>query len=164
MLYNLLHQNQQTRSRQPRTPMGSATKHSEDTPLLGSINHNDERIGRLQMSGPTSSDIIDTKQGAPQEEQDDLRSTIASVAGNVLELYDFAIYGYFSDIIGYNFFPPSNDESTAIIESFLVFGGAFFVVRTTAYSLLLLKYAIQLSNLHAATSWRSSHGLCRRYI
>eukprot|EP00970_Alexandrium_tamarense_P009175 scaffold1812_cov181-Alexandrium_tamarense.AAC.7 len=107
--------------------MGSATKHSEDTPLLGSTNHNDERIGRLQMSGPTSSDIIDTKQGAPQEEQDDLRSTIASVAGNVLELYDFAIYGYFSDIIGYNFFPPSNDESTAIIESFLVFGGAFFV-------------------------------------
>ena len=39
----------------------------------------------------------------------------------------FAIYGYFSDIIGRKFFPPTNDESTSIIESFLVFGGAFLV-------------------------------------
>lgn len=42
-----------------------------------------------------------------------------------MELYDFAIYGYFSDIIGRVFFPPTDDAFTSIVESFLVFGGAF---------------------------------------
>jgi MHS family proline/betaine transporter-like MFS transporter len=59
--------------------------------------------------------------------EDDLKSTLASIGGNILEWYDFAIYGYFSDIIGRNFFPPKQDGSSSIIESFLVFGGAFFV-------------------------------------
>ena len=65
-----------------------------------------------------------------REEEDDLRSTLASVVGNILEWYDFAIYGYFAEYIGYNFFPPPKnpeDNSSSIIDSFLVFGGAFFV-------------------------------------
>lgn len=64
---------------------------------------------------------------APTQKEDDLKSTLASVAGNILEWYDFAIYGYFSDIIGQKFFPSSDDESTVIIDAFLVFGGAFLV-------------------------------------
>lgn len=59
--------------------------------------------------------------------EDDVITTLASVTGNILEWYDFAIYGYFSDIIGEAFFPPSESDTSSIIESFLVFGCAFFV-------------------------------------
>ncbi len=51
--------------------------------------------------------------------------TIMSAAGNVLEWYDFALYGFFSDIIGQEFFPPSNSDHENLIYSYLVFGGAF---------------------------------------
>jgi hypothetical protein len=33
-------------------------------------------------------------------------NTAAGVAGNVLEWYDFAVFGYFSDILAEIFFPP----------------------------------------------------------
>merc|ERR1719199_2160053 len=48
--------------------------------------------------------------------------TIAGVLGNVLEWYDFALYGFFSDIIGQVFFPPDQDN---LLLSYIVFGGAF---------------------------------------
>jgi len=51
--------------------------------------------------------------------------TLAAVAGNVLEWYDFAVFGYFGDIIGDVFFPPNQAGHAAIIESYAVFGGAF---------------------------------------
>lgn len=51
---------------------------------------------------------------------------IAATAGNVLEWYDFAVFGYFSDVIGELFFPLA-DDSTAIVESFTVFGIAFLM-------------------------------------
>ena len=56
-----------------------------------------------------------------------LGKTLAGIAGNVLEWYDFAVFGYFSDILGDVFFPPHQDGHAAIIESFAVFGGAFFM-------------------------------------
>jgi len=52
--------------------------------------------------------------------------TLAGISGNVLEWYDFAVFGYFSDIIGDVFFPPQNGHA-AIVESFVVFGLAFFM-------------------------------------
>jgi len=48
--------------------------------------------------------------------------TIAGVLGNVLEWYDFALYGFFSDIIAKVFFPPGQDN---LLLSYIVFGGAF---------------------------------------
>jgi MHS family proline/betaine transporter-like MFS transporter len=48
--------------------------------------------------------------------------TIAGVMGNVLEWYDFALYGYFSDVIAHVFFPPVSD-STSLVWSYAVFGG-----------------------------------------
>ena len=54
-------------------------------------------------------------------------SSLCNYLSSEFARYDFAIYGYFSDIIGRKFFPPSHDESTVIIEAFLVFGGAFLV-------------------------------------
>jgi len=53
--------------------------------------------------------------------------TIAGVAGNVLEWYDFAVFGYFGDILGEVFFPPNQKGHSAMIESFAVFGGAFLM-------------------------------------
>lgn len=51
--------------------------------------------------------------------------TIAGVMGNVLEWYDFALFGFFSDIIADVFFPPSDDgnNSDNLIKSFAVYGG-----------------------------------------
>ncbi|KAL9185867.1 hypothetical protein ACHAXT_003644 [Thalassiosira profunda] len=99
---------------------------NESSPLLRETDNNgctDTQGGaeHLQLS-----DAADSVRASSQRD-DDIKSTLASVAGNVLEWYDFAIYGYFSDIIGRKFFPPGQDESTSIIESFMVFGGAFLV-------------------------------------
>lgn len=51
--------------------------------------------------------------------------TVAGVAGNILEWYDFAVFGYFSDVLGEVFFPPNQEGHKAMIESFAVFGLAF---------------------------------------
>ena len=56
----------------------------------------------------------------------DFWSTFAGVAGNILEWYDFAVFGYFSDTIGQVFF-PHQDGDMATVESFMVFGGAFLM-------------------------------------
>ena len=50
---------------------------------------------------------------------------LQGLAGNVLEWYDFAAFGYFAEVIGDNFFPPDQSEQSKLIESFVVFGGAF---------------------------------------
>ena len=53
-----------------------------------------------------------------------LVETLVAMAGNVLEWYDFAVFGAFSDIIGKVFFrPKAGHKATA--ESFLVFWAAF---------------------------------------
>ena len=57
----------------------------------------------------------------------DTFQTIAGTLGNVLEWYDFGIYGFFSDTISQVFFPPSNSAHHNLILSYLVFGGAFFM-------------------------------------
>lgn len=57
---------------------------------------------------------------------EDLFQTLAGVVGNVLEWYDFAIFGYLGDVIGEVFFPPQSGNA-ATVESFAVFGGAFIM-------------------------------------
>lgn len=52
---------------------------------------------------------------------------IAGVMGNVLEWYDFAVFGFFSDVIGKVFFPKGQSEDLNVMESFAVFGGAFLM-------------------------------------
>ena len=49
------------------------------------------------------------------------RNSIASsLIGNVLEWYDFAIYGYFASAIGLAFFPES-DPSVQVLMAFSIF-------------------------------------------
>ncbi|HEY3287441.1 MAG TPA: MFS transporter [Gemmatimonadaceae bacterium] len=48
----------------------------------------------------------------------------AASLGNVLEWFDFAVYGFFAAVIGRNFF-PTGDEATEVLASFAAFGVGF---------------------------------------
>jgi len=50
----------------------------------------------------------------------------AAVMGNLLEWYDFAVYGYLATIVAKNFF-PQEDEMTALLSAFATFGVGFVV-------------------------------------
>ena len=52
------------------------------------------------------------------------RTVIAGLAGNVMEWYDFGVYGFFAAAIGSQFF-PSDDPSTSLLASFGVFAVGF---------------------------------------
>ncbi len=54
------------------------------------------------------------------------RAVTAAVVGNVLEWYDFAVYGYLATIIAKNFFPPGDDVA-ALLATFAAFGVGFVV-------------------------------------
>ena len=47
-----------------------------------------------------------------------------AMAGNVLEWYDFAVYGYFAATIGKHFF-PADDPTVSVVLSFGVFAIGF---------------------------------------
>jgi len=51
---------------------------------------------------------------------------LAGIAGNVLEWYDFAVYGYFAASIGRHFF-PSEDATSSLIAAFGVFAAGFLM-------------------------------------
>ncbi len=53
-----------------------------------------------------------------------VRAVTAAIVGNVLEWYDFAVYGFVAGIIGKNFF-PSQDDVTGLLAAFLTFGLGF---------------------------------------
>ncbi len=55
---------------------------------------------------------------------DSRRAVTAAVIGNVLEWYDFAVYGFVAAIIGKNFF-PGTDDTTELLKAFLTFGLGF---------------------------------------
>ncbi|MBV8391647.1 MAG: MFS transporter [Alphaproteobacteria bacterium] len=52
------------------------------------------------------------------------KAVTAAVIGNVLEWYDFGVYGFVAAIIGRNFF-PGTDETTELLKAFLTFGLGF---------------------------------------
>ncbi len=54
------------------------------------------------------------------------RLIVAGVAGNVIEWYDFAVYGYFAQTIGQHFF-PSKDPIASLIAAFGVFAAGFLM-------------------------------------
>ena len=55
------------------------------------------------------------------------RGTIlAGIAGNIMEWYDFTVYGYFAAVIGHNFFPAQN-SLTSLIAAFGVFAAGFLM-------------------------------------
>ena len=60
---------------------------------------------------------------------DSVVNTIVGVMGNVLEWYDFALFGFFSDVIAEVFFPPTivGAEHDNLTKSFVIFGSAFLM-------------------------------------
>src|ERR1700722_18309590 len=54
------------------------------------------------------------------------RLVIAGTAGNIMEWYDFAVYGYFALVIGKHFFPSDNPASS-LIASFGAFAAGFLM-------------------------------------
>ncbi len=54
------------------------------------------------------------------------RSLIAGFSGNVLEWYDFTVYGFFATIIGAQFF-PDEDKTVQLISAFGVFAAGYLM-------------------------------------
>jgi MHS family proline/betaine transporter-like MFS transporter len=54
------------------------------------------------------------------------RVVAAGIAGNVMEWYDFAIYGYFARTIG-NLYFPSDDPKASLLAAFGVFAAGFLM-------------------------------------
>ena len=50
----------------------------------------------------------------------------AGLVGNIMEWYDFAVYGYFASIIGTQFF-PSEDPAVSLIAAFGAFAAGFLM-------------------------------------
>jgi len=69
----------------------------------------------------------ETAAGTPASEKPNYRRVIAAgVVGNVMEWYDFAVYGYFAVTIGHLFF-PSSDPTVSLIGSLGAFAAGFLV-------------------------------------
>src|SRR5574338_1404975 len=56
--------------------------------------------------------------------QSALRTALAGLIGNVLEWFDFAVYGYFASEIGRQFFPESSQTAQQLL-AFAVFALGF---------------------------------------
>ncbi len=54
------------------------------------------------------------------------RIIFAGLIGNVMEWYDFAVYGYFATVIGHQFF-PSDNPAISLIAAFGAFAAGFLV-------------------------------------
>ena len=52
------------------------------------------------------------------------RAVLAGTVGNVLEWFDYSLYGFFAAAISVNFF-PAKDEMVSLMVSFMVFGLGF---------------------------------------
>ncbi len=69
----------------------------------------------------------------------------------ICHMTQVAIYGYFTDIIGHQFFPPTNSDATSIIKSFLVFSETFLawpvggVLMGWVWDAISRKSALELS-------------------
>ena len=56
------------------------------------------------------------------------RTIVAGMVGNVMEWYDFSVYGYFAVTIGGRFF-PAEDATASLLAAFGVFAAGFLLTR-----------------------------------
>lgn len=76
------------------------------------------------QAGDAEAVPINSLQATSTTDKQARRAMIAASIGNVLEWYDFAVYGYVAAIIAKNFF-SSSDPTSALLASFAVFGIGF---------------------------------------
>jgi MHS family proline/betaine transporter-like MFS transporter len=77
--------------------------------------------GVFRMSASPNTALLPQRADAGQSA---LRTAMAGLIGNVLEWFDFAVYGYFASDIGKQFFPQS-DHTAQQLLTFAVFGLGF---------------------------------------
>ncbi len=68
---------------------------------------------------PTTDGVV-----APSRGESGARRTAAGLIGNVMEWFDFAVYGDFAPVIGQQFF-PGDDEVASLLAAFGVFASGF---------------------------------------
>jgi MHS family proline/betaine transporter-like MFS transporter len=74
---------------------------------------------------PTTEAIEDTAPTA-QAGASATRTIVAGAIGNVLEWYDFGLFGYFAPVIAAEFF-PGEDKTAALLDTFGVFATGFLM-------------------------------------
>ena len=90
-----------------------------------SLNEARPRIAQLVRMDLIGGIIAQTAQVMNVEiRQAERRTVLAGLAGNVMEWYDFGVYGFFAAAIGSQFF-PSHDPATSLLASFSVFAVGF---------------------------------------
>jgi MHS family proline/betaine transporter-like MFS transporter len=73
------------------------------------------------------SDVFAGEVGRNQPGPDSVRRAVRGAAiGNLVEWYDFAVYGFLATYIAEKFFPAGN-ETTALLNTFAIFAAAFFM-------------------------------------
>ncbi len=108
------------------SPSSYGSAERNDTETHFSIDDEDEDesviniLANVDEAGAVSEHMV-------TRSEDDWVKTAAGLAGNILEWYDFAVFGYFSDILSDVFFPPGQQGHAALVETFAVFGGAFLM-------------------------------------
>jgi hypothetical protein len=55
-----------------------------------------------------------------------MRNLLGGVVGNVLEWYDFAVFGFLAPVVGAKFF-PADDAMDSLLGAFSVFAAAYLV-------------------------------------
>ena len=58
-------------------------------------------------------------------EQERRRSVVAGTLGNLVEWFDWSVYGFFAPFFAASFF-PQEDERTRLLSAFAVFAVGFF--------------------------------------
>ena len=76
----------------------------------------------MNDAGRTQLGIV--RQDLSQPHQSIRRTALAGLIGNVMEWFDFAVYGYFASVIGAQFFPQSSPGAQQLL-TFAVFGIGF---------------------------------------
>jgi MHS family proline/betaine transporter-like MFS transporter len=91
----------------------------------GTLEEAGPRIRQLRRLDLIGAEIAHTAEVMNREIRGAERKTvIAGLAGNVMEWYDFGIYGYFAAVMGQKFF-PAHDPATSLMASFGVFAVGF---------------------------------------
>ncbi len=78
-------------------------------------------VREIDLDGPIGAAAANAPAAIPVSYS---RLVAAGLIGNILEWYDFSIYGYFAVTIGRHFFPATN-LTTSMIEAFGAFGAGF---------------------------------------
>jgi Sugar (and other) transporter len=87
--------------------------------------------------------------------RDARRALAAGCVGNLVEWYDFALYGAFATVLATVMFPEA-DPVSALVATFAVFGVA--LVARPAGALLFAHYGDRLGRRRAAGGQHPAHG------